>query len=171
MKVKYIVGDATTPIASGHKAIVHCCNDIGAWGAGFVMALSKKWPQPEAAYQAWHRRIEGNFLPLGEVQPVFVEDDTVVFNLIGQHQTGSSGLFNKPPIRYNAIQAGLAKMRAHVKVLPNCSVHLPRMGAGLAGGDWDTIASLIQKELCAYDIPVTVYDLEPQVTLPQENLL
>jgi len=36
---------------------------------------------------------------------------------------------------------------------------MPRIGAGLAGGDWDTIEAIITEELCAHDIPVTVYDL------------
>jgi O-acetyl-ADP-ribose deacetylase (regulator of RNase III) len=36
---------------------------------------------------------------------------------------------------------------------------MPRIGAGLAGGDWATIAQIIQDELCAHDVNVTVYDL------------
>lgn len=40
--IQYKKGDATNPIDNGNKVIVHICNDIGAWGKGFVMAISKK---------------------------------------------------------------------------------------------------------------------------------
>lgn len=56
MNINYLKGDATTPIiAGGSRFIVHVCNDRGGWGAGFVMALSRRWPEPEAAYRRWHR--------------------------------------------------------------------------------------------------------------------
>lgn len=33
------------------------------------------------------------------------------------------------------------------------------MGAGLAGGDWQTISAIIEDELCSHGVNVTVYDL------------
>jgi hypothetical protein len=42
MQIQYIAGDATAPIGDGNKIIAHVCNDIGAWGAGFVLAISKR---------------------------------------------------------------------------------------------------------------------------------
>jgi len=38
---------------------------------------------------------------------------------------------------------------------------MPRIGCGLAGGDWSRIEPLIAETLCASDIDVTVYDFEP----------
>lgn len=52
--LNYVKGDATSPQGDGTKAIVHVCNNIGAWGAGFVMAISRRWPEPEAAYREWY---------------------------------------------------------------------------------------------------------------------
>jgi hypothetical protein len=34
------------------------------------------------------------------------------------------------------------------------------MGAGLAGGQWERIAEIIEAELCNYGLHVTVYDYE-----------
>jgi len=45
--IVYLKGDATQPQAKGVKIIVHCCNDLGGWGKGFVLALRKRWPEPE----------------------------------------------------------------------------------------------------------------------------
>jgi O-acetyl-ADP-ribose deacetylase (regulator of RNase III) len=35
-EITYLVGDATALETPGLKIIVHVCNDIGAWGKGFV---------------------------------------------------------------------------------------------------------------------------------------
>lgn len=43
MEINYLKGDATNPASAGNKIIVHVCNDIGGWGKGFVMAISKRW--------------------------------------------------------------------------------------------------------------------------------
>ena len=51
MEIKYIKGDATRPIGDGSKLILHICNDVGAWGSGFVVALSKRWKEPEQKYR------------------------------------------------------------------------------------------------------------------------
>lgn len=72
-KVNYIIGDATNPVTIGNKIIVHVCNDIGGWGKGFVIAISKRWKQPEQQYREWFKSIE-NF-GLGQVQFVQVEEE------------------------------------------------------------------------------------------------
>jgi hypothetical protein len=40
--IAYHVGDATMPVGDGPKILVHICNNIGAWGRGFVVALSRR---------------------------------------------------------------------------------------------------------------------------------
>lgn len=54
-EIIYLIGDATAPEIEGLKIIVYVCNDIGAWGKGFVMAISKRWPEPESQYRKCHR--------------------------------------------------------------------------------------------------------------------
>ncbi len=49
MAITYLKGDATSPQANGVKLIVHVCNDRGGWGKGFVVAIPKRWPEPEEA--------------------------------------------------------------------------------------------------------------------------
>lgn len=46
-------GDATQPEGTGPRVLVRVCNDQGLWGAGFVLALSRRFKAPEAAYRAW----------------------------------------------------------------------------------------------------------------------
>lgn len=163
--INYVKGDATAPEGSGNKILVHCCNDIGAWGAGFVLALNKKWIGVSQRYTHWYR--EGYISPgvldrleLGKVQLVVVEHNKrhrlVVANLIGQEGVG--GYQGRPSIRYDAIDLGLQRVKNYAETNFS-SVHMPRMGCGLAGGDWRVIEALIQKNLTDHGIQVTVYDL------------
>ncbi|MFF3861112.1 macro domain-containing protein [Streptomyces sp. NPDC002209] len=154
-QLRIIAGDATSPQAKGPKIIAHVCNDIGGWGKGFVVALSKRWPEPEKAYRAWHRGRSGNDFGLGAVQLVRVAPDVWVANMVGQRgiRTGSGG----PPIRYDAVERCLAALAGHA-LERGASVHMPRIGCGLAGGRWPLVEPLITRALSARDVPVTVYD-------------
>ena len=77
-----------------------------------------------------------------------------VANLIGQH--GIRPTKAGPPVRYDAIRAGLREV-ADFAARHEASVHMPRIGSGLAGGDWSTIEDIVTSELAELD--VTVYDL------------
>lgn len=168
--ITYCIGDATAPRGSidDVKVIVHCCNDVGGWGAGFVKALEAKWPILPKRYRAWHRvghdfnvdfatsptNFEIAYFQLGGIQLVPVAEDIIVCNLIGQHDimTDEKG---KEPIRYWAINEGL-------KMLDNLTpsdwaIHMPRMGCGLAGGTWGEMEKIITDVLGHRS--VTVYDL------------
>jgi O-acetyl-ADP-ribose deacetylase (regulator of RNase III) len=150
-----IKGDATCPQAKGRKVIGHLCNDLGGWGKGFVLAISRRWPEPERDYREWHRHRAGNDFGLGATRLVRVAPDMWVANMVGQRgiRRGSAG----PPIRYGAVERCLSALGDRVEEL-GASVHLPRIGCGLAGGTWQRVEPLILRTLCARDIPVTVYD-------------
>ena len=153
--ILYLRGDATSPQAKGMKIIGHVCNDLGGWGKGFVLAVSRRWREPEAAFRAWHRDRACNDFGLGVVQFVQVEPYIWVANMIGQRgiRAGSQG----PPVRYTALDRCLAALAERAIEL-NASVHLPRIGCGLAGGRWELVEPLIIERLCRRDVPVTVYD-------------
>ncbi|MGW7411053.1 macro domain-containing protein [Streptomyces sp. NPDC054863] len=153
--LKIIPGDATDPRAKGPKIIAHLCNDLGGWGKGFVVALSRRWPGPEKEYRRWHRERAGNDFGLGAVQLVQVRADIWVANMVAQRgiRTGSGG----PPIRYDAVGRSLEAVAAHA-LTHQASVHMPRIGCGLAGGRWERIEPLITRSLSARGVATTVYD-------------
>ncbi|MER5406084.1 macro domain-containing protein [Streptomyces sp. NPDC002769] len=155
--IMYVRGDATAPSVKGVKLIAHVCNDIGGWGKGFVLALSRRWPEPEKAYRAWHRDRAHNDFGLGAAQFAQVERYVWVANLIGQRgiRTGSKGV----PVRYEAIDAALERLADRAVAL-DASVHMPRIGCGLAGGAWSRVEPLITRRLVQRGLVVTVYDHE-----------
>ncbi|WP_369173992.1 macro domain-containing protein [Streptomyces sp. R28] len=154
-EITYIRGDATVPSAKGVKVIAHVCNDIGGWGKGFVLAISRRWPEPEKSYRAWHRERASNDFALGAVQFVQVEPYVWVANMVGQRgiRTGSKGV----PVRYEAIDLALERLADKVAEL-GASVHMPRIGCGLAGGKWSRVEPLITERLVRRGIAVTVYN-------------
>ncbi|WP_390821201.1 macro domain-containing protein [Tuwongella immobilis] len=163
--IQYVKGDATCPQGTDVRIICHICNDIGSWGKGFVLAISKRWKSPEAEFRNWHASgLDGGFA-LGAVQFVPVEPSIWIANLVGQH--GIKRNRSGPPIRYEAVAAGLAQIAVKASEL-GASVHMPRIGCGLAGGDWSQIEPLIQQHLIAAGVPVSVYDFDESQAPPQD---
>lgn len=159
--VTYIKGDATKPQGDGFKIIVHIVNDSGGWGAGFVLALNKISLRPRNEYRLAYKYRNTPFLPLGTMKMVTLEDnETIVCNLVGQHGTVSKT--NPQPVSYEAIEHGLNAVAQWIEdYLPDepVTVHMPRIGCGLAQGKWDVVESIINRTLTLRDIDVTVYDL------------
>lgn len=150
-KIKYIKGDATNPQGEGNKLIAHICNNKQRWGAGFVLALSKKWKAPELLYKT----MSVDNLKLGSVRYIFVEEGIAVANMIAQHDTkpDESG---QAPIRYDALETALLKVSVFCEDL-GYTLHMPKIGSGLAGGDWTVIEKIIEDNV---QVPVTVYEFE-----------
>jgi len=148
-KIYYVKGDATNPQTDGNKIICHICNDVGAWGAGFVLALSKKWKQPEIAYRNMKKR------PLGHVDFIRVTPEIMVANMIAQHDI-KPDVNGNPPIKYGAVRIALNEVNK-MAFQTDSTIHMPRIGCGLAGGKWDEIEQII-KDVMSVDI--YVYDLK-----------
>jgi O-acetyl-ADP-ribose deacetylase (regulator of RNase III) len=157
MEITYIKGDATAPQTKGVKIIAHICNNIGGWGKGFVLAVSRRWSSPEKEYRKWHRERAKNDFDLGAIQLIQVEKYIFVANMLGQQgiKRGSKGV----PIRYEAVNECLQKLSEQALEL-NASVHMPRIGCGLAGGKWDEIEPLIQTNLIDNNIETIIYDFD-----------
>ena len=112
-------------------------------------------PAPEADYRAWYRGRAENDFALGACRVVPVDDTVSVANMIAQHDTRPRD--GRPPIRYEALGDALAILGEHAAAR-GASVHMPRIGCGLAGGTWSEVEPLILTHLVARGIAVTVYD-------------
>lgn len=160
-EIHYVTGDATDPIGDGHKIIAHVTNNQGGWGSGFVLAISHRWSMPEDAYRQWARNSELNRMrkpfELGQVQMVGVRADIDVANMVAQHKFATPQ--NPVALRYGALEDCLNQVRDYAQRL-NASVHMPRIGCGLAGGDWNLVSDIIDWTLVQNGIEVYVYDLE-----------
>jgi len=153
--IRYLVGDATDPKGTGQKIIAHIANDKSAnLGRGFGYAITQKWPNITYAIKQWMAEQEGG-LELGKYHLVKVTEDISVFTMIAQHGFGPS---RNPRIRYHALSNCLFAL-SEIAKKSSASVHMPRIGTGYAGGNWDIISELINETLIQDGIEVTVYDL------------
>ncbi|WP_235004706.1 macro domain-containing protein [Listeria monocytogenes] len=131
--------------------------DVGFYGKQYKIFVIKNlnWKEPEKAYRKWYK--DKNDFKLGEVQLIPVTDYISICNMIGQKgtKTGSKGA----PIRYEAVESCLEKLSEIAKE-QQASIHMPRIGCGLAGGKWEIIEPIIRKTLIANDIEVYIYDFD-----------
>lgn len=160
-KISYIIGDATRPVGGDLKVIVHISNNAGRWGAGFVLALSARWKLPEKSYREWYRDKAEVPMMLSMVDFTQPEKDIIVASIIGQNGINRSTMrSHAAPVDYEAISQGLEVVADSIRRKRKGTVHMPRIGCGLAGGTWGQIEPIIQHQLCDRGISVTVYDLK-----------
>lgn len=155
-----LIGDATKPVGDARekKTIVHCCNDIGAWGSGFVIALRKRWPHVESAYRMWfHDKTweDGVEFKLGRFQVVHAEPGINVVNLIAQR--GLRNKDNPVPLRYDFLREGLHDLAMSPWADETDTFHMPLIGCGRAGGDWAVVSAIVRGTLCDAGFDVYVY--------------
>ena len=155
MSIQYVEGDATYPeeIAGGFKIVAHVCNDYGGWKRGFAVAVSKRWKEPERYYKNWSTINYGRVVPifnfeLGSIQIVKVEEDIFVANMVAQG--GDKSASNPTALRYDYLRVCLGKLAERCKDI-GATVHMPKIGTGLGGGDWSVIEKIIEEVLLDRD--------------------
>ena len=161
MPLKHIAGDVTDPIKFVDNVVAHVVNDAGKYGAGVSGAIAKRWPEAEKYYRAQHK-YANHKVKLGEVLWSAPDPHLLVAQMVAMRGVRS---FGKPkPIRYEALEECLVKVAKAARVLPapddrasfeHVAIHMPRIGAGLAGGDWDHIEPLIEEVF--WDLKVFIY--------------
>jgi Zn-dependent peptidase ImmA (M78 family)/O-acetyl-ADP-ribose deacetylase (regulator of RNase III) len=168
-KPNIVKGDATKPRGTGNKIIAFVVNDTTPrWGAGFALAIRKKWSFVQNNFVQWVDESPQNF-KLGSVKNIDIDGDTSVVTLISQHGYGAS---NKPRIRYSDLQNCLGQL-AKIAKEKSATVHMPMIGSGEAGGNWTIILEIIKETLSEKGIEVTIYQLPNQKQLngQQQSLL
>lgn len=146
--IVYKQGDV---LASDEKKIAHGCNCSGGFGSGFAKAVAERYPSVREAYLVRHNSRGWN---LGDVQLIGVGDGSgrEIANCATQQRYGRPD--EGPYVSYVAI-------RQVIKDLVSSSwcggFAMPKIGAGLAGGNWEIIERIINEE--SGDVEVRVYVL------------
>ena len=156
--IRFVQGDVLEPRGDGPTVICQLVNDQARfWGGGVAKLVGKKYPKAHKEFSLWITGIP-RAKRLGEVHFAEANDSTVVASLVGQEGFGPS---LTPRIRYTALEHCFEKLSDFASKRA-ATVHMPRVGAGQAGGSWDTVEEIVQDTLVTDGIPVTVYDLPPK---------
>lgn len=95
---------------------------------------------------------------LGDVQLVSISNGKIIANCATQHGFGYADN-QKVFVDYPAI-ASVFKTLVNFSKVNNISIAMPRIGAGLAGGDWTIIKNLLeQADEAQANTNITVYSL------------
>jgi len=123
--------------------ILHQVNNRGVMGAGLARDI-----RADIGGQGFNKYrnyvLENGTNSLGKVIPTksLTNPNRVYFNLVGQDGYGT----DKQYTDYEALKTGLQSINN--KLTPGTRLALPYgMGAGLGGGDWNTIEDIIRKYL------------------------
>lgn len=161
MNVTEVVGDVVSAYKKGDIHIfAHGCNCMGVMGSGVASAVRDRIP---SMYEAYMARWQTVGLVLGDYSYIF-NGFQWGFNLNTQFDYGT----NKRHVDYSAVrqcaefvvrQVEADLRRTHYKHIEDLVIGIPKIGAGLGGGDWDTIIGILSKEWYMFK-EIRVYVLE-----------
>ena len=130
--------------------IVHGCNCFCTMGAGIAKGVAARFPQ---ALEADRQTSKGDRTKLGTCSFAEIETPhgklTVVNAYTQFHYRGRGDKAD-----YEAIRACMHWLAGH---FDQARIGLPKIGAGLAGGDWPRIERIITQELAGRDVTVVEY--------------
>ncbi len=149
--MKVVEGDLLKLAIDGRfDVIVHGCNCQCTMGAGIAKAIKAEFPE---AFTADAATPKGDRTKLGSMSFATVERNGHKITIVnGYTQLDWRGPGIK--VDYEAVRSVMAKVKQRFGYL---RVGYPRIGAGLAKGDWDTIAAIIQEELDGMDHTLVEY--------------
>jgi len=151
--VRIILGDLLKLAKEGtFDVIVHGCNCFCTMGRGIALSMKNQFPE---AAEVDKRTVRGDVRKLGTCTQAEVKRGVVSFTVVNAytqyHWEGIGVLAD-----YEAIRNCMLWIRKHHS---GKRLGFPKIGAGLARGDWSRIQSIMDDILAGED--VTVVDFVP----------
>jgi O-acetyl-ADP-ribose deacetylase (regulator of RNase III) len=170
--MEYRVKDLLDAFDEGEVDILgQQCNCFCMMGAGIAPLIAKRFPEAKEVDDATIAGDPGKLGNFTSSQAVRSTDLLgMVVNFYGQYAGGTTpdildisvgktvfnGLGRYEPLRHalRAFNFGLTPTpyTDHMRL----SIGLPKMGAGIAGGDWNVIEQIIEEELTNVDVTIYV---------------
>lgn len=154
---KVVKGDVTKVFPNENKVIPHIVNSHGIMGSGVAYGLYQKWPKVKYEYYTWYDTVD---FDLGEIQPLKVNENTYVINMVAQ-KLGIEVICGKvvPPIRLWALKECLLRVVDFMDDHPEYKIVAPKFGSLRSGGDWDKdIYPMIEKYWEGFDVTICEYE-------------
>ncbi|HEY1136842.1 MAG TPA: macro domain-containing protein [Xanthomonadaceae bacterium] len=137
-------------VAGRFDVIVHGCNCQCTMGAGIARTIKQHFPEAYAADKATPKGLREKLGTISFARIQRPEAEFVIVNAYTQFHWQGNGL----KAEYEAIQRAMREVKARFSGL---RIGYPLIGAGLAGGDWNIIAPLIDEALAGEDHTLVRY--------------
>jgi O-acetyl-ADP-ribose deacetylase (regulator of RNase III) len=155
--MKTIKGDLIEMALDGKfDVIVHGCNCFRTMGAGIARQIAKQWP---GAFAADEKTPKGDSTKLGTYsmyvtdarngRPLFIVNAYTQFDFRGPKN-----------VNYTAIRDAFRGIKESLEGSPSkLRIGIPKIGCGLAGGDWIKVEAIIDDEMRGEDITCVEYEV------------
>jgi len=146
-------GNLITLAKEGHfDVITHGCNCFCTMGAGIAPQMAREFDCD--GFPMEDRRHYGDINKLGTID-YGMKGELAVVNSYTQYRYGRNHADgDKRPVDYEAIALSMRKIN---HIFRGKTIGLPKIGAGLAGGDWYRIRRIIEDELKDMDVWIINY--------------
>lgn len=135
--------------------IIHGCNCFHAMGAGIAKEIRNRYP---TVYEADKRSEFGSKLKMGsytfEVIDSSIYKDHFFYIINAYTQYHYIKKYNNIRENYNAIKKVFNSISED---FISYRIGYPKIGAGLAGGDWNSISKIIDEELEGMDHTLVIF--------------
>ena len=149
--MKIVQGDLITLTLAGHfDLIIHGCNCDCVMGAGIARSIREHFPE---AYAVDSSTKAGDISKLGGYTSALCQREArkiVVVNAYTQPHPSGSGVL----VSYEAVRSVMRLIKSDFS---GKRIGYPKIGAGLARGDWSIIAPIIEVELTGEDHTLVEY--------------
>ena len=135
--------------------ITHGCNCMSNMGAGIAPQMAKAFGVDQYPLESFTRK--GDINKLGQIEWLIERDGAIPFvvNSYTQFSYGKNHTDGvSKPLDYEALTLCMRKINHRFS---GKHIGLPKIGAGLAGGDWNRIKKIIQTELKDMKVSVVIY--------------
>lgn len=133
--------------------ITHGCNCFSNMGAGIAVPMKNNFRV--SSYPLESPETAGDFNKLGQIEGrpfgLISGKSVIVVNSYTQYVPNA----RMKPLDYEALALCMRKINHTYK---GKHIGLPKIGAGLAGGDWNRIREIIQRELVDCEITVVLFE-------------
>jgi O-acetyl-ADP-ribose deacetylase (regulator of RNase III) len=131
--------------------IIHQCNCLKKWGGGIVIPMKMYYP---GAYKADLDTEYADKNKLGTYTfwtglSIHKDKNITVVNVYGQFGYG----IDRIRTDYDLLKKALIKVN---KDFPKGTIGMPKIGCGLAGGDWDVVSKIIEESFP--NRKITIYE-------------
>ncbi len=133
--ITHVKGDL---LASDCSIIGHQCNCFCTFGAGIARAIREQFPK---AYEADLATKRGDRDKMGTFTD-YQYEDRHIYNLYGQYGFGPGRQTD-----YDALEQALTGMAADLapEAGDRYKIGFPRLGCGLAGGEWSVVEAILER--------------------------
>lgn len=140
---------------ANEQIIVHGCNAQGKMRSGVAKAIREKWP--EASYDPYIKEYENNGLRVGSTILGVTSCGKIIANAITQEFYGYDG---KLYLSYDALIEVFSYIDNNILSAHDDgyeTIAMPKIGSGLAGGNWEIIEEIISTCFVNRNVVIYVY--------------